>query len=98
MCEKQAKDFLLYHCMCCYVSEILVVFFTLVVFFKSIEAVFAWILKSIIAKDTMYNFQATTENSSLSTLLDYLLKKKKKMNFHFFKIFIFLFLFLSFPC
>ncbi len=45
------------------------------------------------------NFQATTENSSLSTLLDYLLKKKKKKkNFHFFKIFIFLFIFLSFPC
>ncbi len=38
-------------------------------------------------------FQATTENSSLSTLLDYL-KKKKKMSFTFFKIFIFL----SFPC
>ncbi len=40
------------------------------------------------------NFQATTENSSLSTLLDYL----KKKIFHFFKIFIFLFLSLSFPC
>ncbi len=38
-------------------------------------------------------FQATTENSSLSTLLDYI-------NFFslFFKIFIFLFIFLSFPC
>ncbi len=45
------------------------------------------------------NLQATTENSSLSTLLDYLKKKKKKkyVSFHFFKIFIFLFLFLSFP-
>ncbi len=43
------------------------------------------------------NFQATTENSSLSTLLDYI-KKKKKHLFHFFKIFIFLFIFLSFPC
>ncbi len=30
------------------------------------------------------NFQATTENSSLSTLLDYLKKKKKKKNFNFF--------------
>ncbi len=43
------------------------------------------------------NFQATTENSSLSTLLDYI-KKIKKIIFHFFKIFIFLFIFLSFPC
>ncbi len=42
-------------------------------------------------------FQATTENSSLSTLLDYL-NKKKKNDFTFFKIFIFLFIFLSFPC
>ncbi len=31
------------------------------------------------------NFQATTENSSLSTLLDYIKKKKKKKNFHFSK-------------
>ncbi len=29
-------------------------------------------------------FQATTENSSLSTLLDYIKKKKKKKNNHFF--------------
>ncbi len=42
-------------------------------------------------------FQATTENSSLSTLLDYL-KKKKKNELSLFKIFIFLFIFLSFPC
>ncbi len=40
------------------------------------------------------NLQATTENSSLSTLLDFIIKK----NFHFFKTFIFLFIFLSFPC
>ncbi len=33
------------------------------------------------------NFQATTENSSLSTLLDFIQKKKKI--FHFFKIFFF---------
>ncbi len=42
-------------------------------------------------------FQATTENSSLSILLDYIKKKKKNISL-FFKIFIFLFLFLSFPC
>lgn len=28
-CEKQVKDFLLYHCICCYVREILAVFFSL---------------------------------------------------------------------
>ncbi len=44
-------------------------------------------------------FQATTENSSLSTLLDYIkkykkIKKIKNKTFYFFKIFIFL----SFPC
>ncbi len=43
------------------------------------------------------NLQATTENSSLSTLLDFIIKKIKKY-FSFFYIFIFLFIFLSFPC
>ncbi len=44
------------------------------------------------------NLQATTENSSLSTLLDYIKKNNFFWNFYFFKIFIFLFIFLSFPC
>ncbi len=48
-------------------------------------------------------FQATTENSSLSTLLDYIKKNNNNNNIYiyislFFKIFIFLFIFLSFPC
>ncbi len=44
------------------------------------------------------NSEKSVKNSdlSLSTLLDYIKKKKKKN--HFFKIFIFLFIFLSFPC
>ncbi len=38
------------------------------------------------------NLQATTENSSLSTILDYLKKQNKKKNLSFFKIFLYLLL------
>ncbi len=44
------------------------------------------------------NLQATTENSSLSTLLDFIIKKVKKKKKEKFYIFIFLFTFLSFLC
>ncbi len=43
------------------------------------------------------HLQATTDKSSLSTLLDFIIKKSQKY-IPFFYIFIFIFTFLSFPC
>ncbi len=45
------------------------------------------------------HLQATTDKSSLSTLLDFIIKKSQKyIPFFYIFIFIFTFTFLSFPC